>query len=254
MNADERAQIAQQFGVAPEQVERDHLISHLLAFLSQNLKDQIQFIGGTALARTHLPDGRLSEDVDLIATDDRKAVAADLDLALPRALARTHGRLTLDPPLSGVANTVAAILRSSTRIVVRIQLLSAHGRLLWPTERRSLEQRYRDAPPAELTVPTLPAFVASKTVTWADRHAPRDLWDLWALNRIGAIDAAALKLYRRYGPTNQPPGDYVFETPPSDAAWQSQLAGQTRLTVDAADALASVREAWARVITTEGGD
>jgi hypothetical protein len=91
-------------------------------------------------------------------------------------------------------------------------------------------------------------------VTWADRHAPRDLWDLWALNRIGAIDAAALKLYRRYGPTNQPPGDYVFETPPSDAAWQSQLAGQTRLTVDAADALASVREAWARVITTEGGD
>jgi predicted nucleotidyltransferase component of viral defense system len=254
MNADERAQIAQQFGVAPEQVERDHLISHLLAFLSQNLKDQIQFIGGTALARTHLPDGRLSEDVDLIATDDRKAVAADLDLALPRALARTHGRLTLDPPLSGVANTVAAILRSSTRIVVRIQLLSAHGRLLWPTERRSLEQRYRDAPPAELTVPTLPAFVASKTVTWADRHAPRDLWDLWALNRIGAIDVAALKLYRRYGPTNQPPGDYVFETPPSDAAWQSQLAGQTRLTVDAADALASVREAWARVITTEGGD
>jgi hypothetical protein len=32
MNADERAEIAQQFGVAPEQVERDHLISHLLHF------------------------------------------------------------------------------------------------------------------------------------------------------------------------------------------------------------------------------
>jgi len=60
---------------------------------------RIQFIGGTALARTHLPDGRLSEDIDLIAVDDRKAVAADLDAALPRALARTHGRLTLDPPL-----------------------------------------------------------------------------------------------------------------------------------------------------------
>ena len=65
MNADERAAIAQQFGVAPEQVERDHLVSHLLAFLSQDLNDRIQFIGGTALARTHLPDGRLSEDIDL---------------------------------------------------------------------------------------------------------------------------------------------------------------------------------------------
>ncbi len=254
MNADESAEIAQQFGVPPEQVERDHLISHLLAFLSQNFKDRIQFIGGTALARTHLPNGRLSEDIDLIAIDDRKAVAADLDAALPRSLARTHGRLTLDPPFSGVANAAAAILRSTTGNVVRVQLLSAHGRVLWPTERRSLEQRYRDAPPAELTVPTLPAFAASKTATWADRHAPRNLWDLWALNRIGAIDAAALKMYRRYGPTNQPPGSYVFETPPSEAEWQSQLAGQTRLTVDAADALAAVREAWARVVAGERGN
>jgi predicted nucleotidyltransferase component of viral defense system len=215
MNADERAQVARQFGVAPEQVERDHLISHVLAFLGQNLGERIHFIGGTALARTHLPDGRLSEDIDLIAIDDRKAVAADLDAALPRALARTHGRLVLDPPLSGVADTGAAVLRPATGVVVRIQLLSMRGRVLWPTERRRLEQRYRDAPAAELIVPTLPAFVASKTVTWADRRAPRDLWDLWALSRIGAIDAGALQLYRRFGPTNQPPGSYVFETQPS---------------------------------------
>jgi hypothetical protein len=120
--------------------------------------------------------------------------------------------------------------------------------VLWPTERRLLERRYRDAPAAELIVPTRPAFAASKTATWADRRAPRDLWDLWALNRIGAIDAAALELCRRFGPTNQAPGHYVFETLPSDAEWQSQLAGQTRLTVGAADALAVVREAWARVV------
>jgi Nucleotidyl transferase AbiEii toxin, Type IV TA system len=160
------------------------------------------------LARTHLPDGRLSEDIDLIAIDDRKAVAEVLDA----------------------------------------QLLSARGRELWPTERRALQQRYHDAPAAELLVPTLPAFAASKTATWADRRAPRDLWDLWALTRIGAIDPAALQLYRRFGPTNQPPGHYLFEAPPSEAEWQSQLAGQTQLTVDAAGALATVRKAWARVV------
>lgn len=48
------------------------------------------------------PDGRLSEDIDLIAVSNRKSVAADLDAALPRALARTHGRLTLDPILGSV--------------------------------------------------------------------------------------------------------------------------------------------------------
>ncbi|WP_256973996.1 nucleotidyl transferase AbiEii/AbiGii toxin family protein [Rhodococcus sp. NCIMB 12038] len=37
-------------------------------------------MGGTALARTHLRDGRLSEDIDLISLDPRRsALAADLD-------------------------------------------------------------------------------------------------------------------------------------------------------------------------------
>jgi hypothetical protein len=65
--------------------------------------------------------------------------------------------------------------------------------------------------------------------------------------RIHAIDAAAADLYRRYGHTNQLPGDYVFETPPSDAEWQAQLGGQTRLTVTAPEALTAVRQAWERV-------
>jgi len=83
MDPDERDAVATQFGVSAEQVERDHLISHVLAFLSREFDDRIHFIGGTALARTHLPDGRLSEDIDLIAVGSRKEVAGDLDAALP---------------------------------------------------------------------------------------------------------------------------------------------------------------------------
>lgn len=251
MDIDERDQVAQQFGVTPEQVERDHLISHLLGFLSERFGDRIHFIGGTALARTHLPSGRLSEDIDLIAVDSRKTVAEELDDALPRAAARSHGRLALEPLFSRVADTVPVTASTAEGPAVKIQLLSSRDRIVWPAERRRLEQRYCDAPTAELIVPTQPAFAASKTSTWADRSAPRDLWDLWALARIGAIDASALELYRRFGPTNQPPDYYMFKTPPSDAEWQSQLAGQTRLTVDAADALAVVREAWARVVDGE---
>lgn len=246
MNSDEKAAVAEQFGVAAEQVERDHLISHLLAFLARHFGDRIHFIGGTALARTHLPDGRLSEDIGLIAIGDWKSVAADLDATLPRALARTHGRLLLSPALSSVPDTRTAILRTADGLTVRIQLLSSRDRIVWPTERRSLVQRYAEAPAAELLVPTLPAFAASKTTTWVDRHASRDLWDLWALDRIGAIDAAAEHLYRRYGPTNQPPAPHDFTKAPTEAEWQNQLAGQTRLTVSPSDALAAVRNAWAQ--------
>lgn len=252
MNGVEQQSVATQFGVAAEQVERDHMISHLLAFLSRGFGDRIHFIGGTALARTHLPDGRLSEDIDLIAIDDRRAVAADLDAALPRALARTHGRLTLDPALSRVPDTGTAILRSAAGLSVRLQLLSSRDQTVWPTERRSLVQRYSDAPPAALLVPTIPAFAASKTATWTDRRAARDLWDLWALNRIGAIDLAAVDLFCRYGPTNQPPAPHMFTKRPSDDEWQTQLAGQTRITVTAKDALDAVREAWARAVEAAG--
>lgn len=115
MNSNEKLAVAEQFGVATEQVERDHLISHLLAFLSRDFGDRIHFIGGTALARTYLPDGRLSEDIDLIAVGDRKPIAAELDAALPCALARTHGRLTLDPALTSIPDTRAAILRRTDR-------------------------------------------------------------------------------------------------------------------------------------------
>lgn len=247
MDFDERDQVAQQFGVAPEQVERDHLISYLLAYLSEQFGDHIHFIGGTALARTHLPNGRLSEDIDLIAIDSRTAVAEELDDALPRAIARTHGRLTLEPLFSTVADTLPVTVRTVEDIAVKIQLLSSRDRIVWPAERRSLDQRYSNAPTAELIVPTLAAFAASKTATWADRGAPRDLWDLWALSQIGAIDETALHLFQKFGPTNRPPGAYIFENPPSDAAWQAQLAGQTRLTITAPDALAIVRESWARL-------
>jgi len=252
MNSDEKTAVAEQFGVAAEQVERDHLISHVLAVLAGDFGERIHFIGGTALARTHLPNGRLSEDIDLIAIGDRKPVATDMDALLPRALSRSHGRLTLDPALSSVPDIQSAILRTSNGLAVRLQLLSSRDRIAWPTERRSLVQRYADAPAAELLVPTLPAFAASKTATWVDRHASRDLWDLWALNRLGAIDAAAESLYRHYGPTNQPPSPRDFTMVPSEADWQNQLAGQTRLTVAPKDALCAVRDAWAEVIASVG--
>jgi hypothetical protein len=117
MDSDERDRVAEQFGVAPGQVERDHLISQLLAFLGQRFGDRIHFIGGTALARTHLPKGRLSEDVDLVAIGNRQDLAAELNEDLPRSVARTHGRLALESSLIDSVETLAAIVRSARRPV-----------------------------------------------------------------------------------------------------------------------------------------
>jgi predicted nucleotidyltransferase component of viral defense system len=55
--AGELQHVAARFGVSEPQVLRDHLISHLLAALSIEAPDSVIFFGGTALARSIVPDG-----------------------------------------------------------------------------------------------------------------------------------------------------------------------------------------------------
>lgn len=159
----EAAAVAEEFGVSDEQVRRDHLLSHLLGVLARDLSEAVVFFGGTALARTHLPDGRLSEDLDLLAVPPRKEIVAEVERLLASAVRREYGRLSWDPPLSAVRDVDPAVLRTPDGLTVRVQLLDPASHPAWPTEPQPLVQRYTDAPPATLVVPTRPAFGASKT-------------------------------------------------------------------------------------------
>jgi hypothetical protein len=151
------------FGVAEQQVRRDHVISHILATLSRDHRDELIFFGGTALSRTHLRHERLSEDIDLIATGRRNDLAAALIDDLGAALARTHGRIIWSPAWSMYSDVEAATAVTPDGTAVKIQLLGADRYEPWPTEVRQIEQRYRDAPPASLRVPTLASFAGWKT-------------------------------------------------------------------------------------------
>jgi predicted nucleotidyltransferase component of viral defense system len=84
----------EQFGVSEEQVRRDHAISVVLAALSDSLREDLLFFGGTALSRTYLEAERLSEDIDLIALGKRTDVASRLVRTVERAVQRSHGRVT----------------------------------------------------------------------------------------------------------------------------------------------------------------
>jgi predicted nucleotidyltransferase component of viral defense system len=99
LDPDDAAVVAEQFGVATEQVRRDHLITYLLAALAADAAESIVFFGGTARARTHLPEGRLSEDIDLLAVGNRSSAAIDVESTLAAGTRREYGRLTWEPPL-----------------------------------------------------------------------------------------------------------------------------------------------------------
>lgn len=236
---------ADAFGVAESQVKRDHLISHVLVALSQ-LDQPIVFFGGTALARTWLPDpstgGRLSEDIDLY-TSERKKVADTLQ-ELPRLLRREFPGARWDPSPADVRAIDPARLVTRDGLQVRIQLLSTaeHRELAqWPAEVKALQMRYTDVAPASLPVPTLTSFAAMKTVAWLDRSAARDLYDLAALARIGALTSAEADLVHqvtgwrvaRYGFTSLPAFD-----------WAVQLGHQTGTLPTAQSCLDLVRTSY----------
>lgn len=232
------------FGAAEEQVRRDHAISHILAALSRQTANDVVFFGGTALSRTHLAHARLSEDIDLLAQGSRAIIAAKVAHTIESGLLRSHGRISWTPPFGG-KDVDAAILRTPDGIMIRVQLLDGHRYEPWPVEWRDIEQRYSDVGPARLLVPTIESFAGSKTDAWFERHAARDLYDLWALAERGNLTPAAAELFVRHGSTNGPPRSFMFDTPPTEREWVAQLAGQTRLEVTAQQALAAVREAWA---------
>jgi predicted nucleotidyltransferase component of viral defense system len=244
LDPDEEAAVAERFGVSIPQVRRDHLISHLLAALSAHAADQVVFFGGTALSRTFAPDGRLSEDIDLIATGSRRDVAAVIEQTLPRATRREFPGLRWEPRLAEVRDVEPAILITPDGLTVRVQLLRADGYPPWPTTAMPMVQRYSDAPPATLAVPTSDAFAASKTVAWIDRAASRDLFDLWLLAQSGLITEEAGRLFSKYGPTSRPPAATMFATAPDEDAWRRDLSAQTHLTITAKEALAVVADAW----------
>lgn len=104
----------------------------------------------------------LSEDLDLIALAPRRDVAAALDKLLPRGASRATGVLRWNPSLAVVKEADAASLEGPHGIRLRVQLLRDEGYAPWPTEQRSLHQRYADAPPATLSVPTRAAFAAGR--------------------------------------------------------------------------------------------
>jgi hypothetical protein len=252
LDPDELDAVSAAYGAPEQQVRRDHLISHVLLAVS-TLESPPVFIGGTALSRTHLttPElgGRLSEDIDLM-TADRRAVAGVLDSRLPGMLRREFPRTRWDVPLSGGRAVDPGQLVTGDGLRLRVQLLDldkGHADWLrWPVEERQVLTRYSDVgTPCVLRVPTLDAFAGMKTAAFADRRTPRDLYDLAALARIGAVTPTAAELVRSV--TGVLPAPYWFDGGPL-TDWEGQLAHQTARLPSAQDCLSDVRYAFAEAL------
>lgn len=249
LHPDDLAEVTERFGVAVEQVRRDHLVAHLLSGLAGCPAGDLALIGGTGLAYTHLRQGRVSEDVDLL-VDPWSAVAEWVHESVPQLLRREYPDLRWDPGPTAVRRQGSARLVAVTGEVVRVQLIEWQGDWRrYPTEQVMLEHRYRDVTATRLRVPTAAAFAVMKASAWCDRNAARDLFDLAGLAELGALGSQAQAIAA--DALGRPIRGYDFiDRPPRD--WTLQLAHQTSRLPDPEQTMAVVGQAWEAAY--HGGD
>lgn len=237
LTLDEEQRWVRDLGVPAGQVQRDHLLSHVLNALPHVLSEAT-FMGGTALCRTHLIDWRLSEDIDLLVESDGQAAAALSD-QLPRLLRREFPGLEvawMHQGLTQVGNL------SVDGVTIRVQLVrSDDSYRRYPTELTSVALRYTDLPShVTMPVPTLVGFAAMKLNAWADRATPRDLCDLFGLLQVGAVDQRAVDIAQQASSALQPVA-FRDELRPNSDEWLTALGAQMKMPPDLELAFHQVR-------------
>lgn len=236
----ESQDVQELFGAKESQVSRDHAISHVLAGLQQ-INTEFVFFGGTALSRTFLTTGRLSEDIDLY-SPDRRALCRELD-DLPKLVKEEFPRAVWNIMPSQTVDPRSSLLICEASIQIKVQVVDSRSRdwQLIPTKMIDIHQRYSDVPNTQIIVPTFDGFVAMKVLAWFDRGAPRDLFDLEGLSRLGAVSTVVgdlVEKLRGFRLTKQMLNRKV------SGLWQEELTHQTRLTVSEEECLSRVLDWW----------
>ena len=229
------------FDASQVQVDRDHAISHVLAAL-QRVRTQFVFFGGTALSRTFLTAGRLSEDIDLYSAD-RRSLCRELD-ELPGLIKEEFPRTAWNVMPSQTVDPQSSLLVCDSSTQIKVQAVDSvfRGWANVPIVLTSIHQRFSDVPATNLFTPTFDGFVAMKALVWFDRRLARDLFDLEALSHKGDVTEGArelVKQLRGFRLSKQMMAGQMV------GRWYEELAHQTRLEKTEEQCLAQVLDWWA---------
>ncbi len=237
---DEVAGQAGRWGVAPSQIEKDHMISHLLAAIAET-GFPCRFYGGTALNRSHVAGGRLSEDIDLMVDD----ISVDVGAVLRRPLLRHVGDTTWELRSRRTWMRTYDVTALGTSVQLQLVRFDRDDRR-WGWEQRPVELRYSCLPDhVVMNLPVRDGFVAMKLNAYTERWAPRDLMDLANLAGRGAITARAVARYRHATGRGVSLDDFASVRRPTRAEWNTELGHQMAEPGEPEEAVQIVHDALA---------
>lgn len=171
---------ARDLGVSEDHVRRDYVLNHVLASIS-DFFSELNFRGGTALARVYWPDFRLSEDLDFIVDKMPSDFEQRLAACVNDATQRTDLKLKLRSGPARHGRHRFFVASDFGELLVDVQ---SDERPHHPITMGALTLPYSDLTEKERSIPTiaLSEILGNKwfMLDDSDRKEPRDLYDLWA--------------------------------------------------------------------------
>ncbi len=221
---------ADEDGLSAPAVERDYVLAHVLAAISEHDRQaRIVFKGGTALRLCHFEEYRYSADLDfsLIGGLD---IESALHLVVD-ALADCRERLGF--PLLGLTGSAPPRIEYVGPLGAKPRLLKldlAADELVENTATLPITRRYEDQEDCRCRVYALEEIAAEKLRCIMQRLQCRDLYDLHELLGAGGVDAEAIwplfeRKARHRGRDADRFGDYFADREPRwQERWDKELA------------------------------
>jgi len=180
-------ELSRAFKVPISSIERDYAQGWLLAYLPP-----MAFKGGTGIRKTYIKNYRFSDDLDFTLLD--KINISDLRIKIQNAIKKTRTSSGIpfldDLEAEDVENgyiftAYFRILRKSgDPLKVKMDITKKENeKIFTPVEKRNILHVYSDKFDKQIKVYTLEEIFAEKVRSLFERTRPRDLYDVWFLNK-----------------------------------------------------------------------
>lgn len=217
---------ARDLGVSQDHVRGDYVLNHMLASISDSF-GELNFRGGTALARVYWPDFRLSEDLDFIVDTMPPDFEQRLAECVSGATRRTDWQLKLRSGPARRGRHRFFVVSDFGEILIDVQ---SDERPHQPITMGKLTLPYSDLIEKERSIPTiaLSEILGNKwfMLDESDRKEPRDLYDLWAGTELFSVPfeeiAAGHKAKYGYSPHTA----QIKRAKGLEDLWQDRLSHQ----------------------------
>ena len=243
---------ARSFNVPISTIERDYAQNWLLVYLPE-----MAFKGGTGIRKAYIDNYRFSDDLDFTLID--KSNFKDLTNKMKKALQDTKnasGISFLDDIKSEevkngyVINVYFRILRSTGDLLkIKMDITKKENEIIInPIKKKNIIHRYSDKINEQINVYTLEEMFAEKVRSLFERTRPRDLYDVWYLNKKMKFDKKLFQKKCKYKNVEPNIDELVTRKTNYENTWKGSLQHQLQELPSATDVFDETIEFLKKII------